>query len=908
MPITIEQIYNSPRSQTLRDTLGQAVLNIRTRLEADQTLPALTEAFREYPDRRLGSLAGPFIFELTQAFNVDDETALREARDLIQRKLVACIETKPCIVDDRSRPRWFDENFGAIRDGMAIGPHKWWNEYSRRLAQKIGLEALDRVKSDCLDIVNGALEAPTEGTLLKKSLVVGKVQSGKTASMAGVIAMAADAGYNLFLILSGTKENLRRQTNARLFRDLNSPGAGLVLQSLTNAEEPGFTFGGARTFEQWFSESLMNPTRRALGVILKNGSRLRALADALAKFPTNRHSQIRCLVIDDEADEASINGGFDPDVPAEDQKPAVINGAIRRIVHESLPGRVAYLAYTATPFANILQEPPNEAVPNLYPETFIHHLFQPSDYIGFKQIHGDPETDSEGLNIICPIDESEASQLRQGQLNAAPGSLKQALAWFIAASAERICRTSEVAVWPHCSMLIHGSATQRVHSIDYKMVLEVLQTWRTNPTELYDILNSDSIQECNARVNGGYLQTILRNHSKFSELIYRNGIRNSADPSFLEAINKVLNRAEVIVDNAGQTAESRLSVFTTPANNEDAKFQIICGGNTLSRGLTIEGLVSSYFYRRTGSMDALMQMGRWCGYRDGYEDLPRIWMTDGLQDGLCDAVQVEIQLESQIAWMRRNDTSPKEYGIKLMRNPGGILLTRKMASAEIASVDYAGECPQTNIFENNEEVIRSNWIAGERLISQLTWQDAGIWRGVDANQILGFTKSYRFHPDSKVFHGGWITKYIEEKLSSEPFNVVLMSGDGDPIHFAGRSIQSVSRSRLKSAGHHPPAHLNIKTLRGPTDMLRDIEGQVPHFDSIADKMNLRANRKMPPLMLIYPIHKSSVPRPPAPGRPSERVALGALDHLLGVSFIFSGARDANGGVNVSIPLARDEEA
>jgi len=888
------------------------VFNIQSDIQNGQAMQECAAHFGEDPDdEKLSLLAGPFIFELKNAFAITAEAARDAARALIQQKLFACIEAKPCIADDRSKPRWFDEDFGAVNDRIANGPKNWWNEYACRLEKKVGTEALKRVKSDCLDIVNGALEAPTEKNLLRKSLVVGKVQSGKTASMAGVIAMAADAGYNLFLVLSGTKENLRRQTNARLVRDLNSYGARLVLQSLTNAEQPGFTFGGAGTFEQWFSESLMQPSQRALGVILKNGSRLRALADALATFPTTRHSQIRCLVIDDESDEASVNGGFDPGVLAEDQDPTVINGAIRRMVHESLPRRVAYLAYTATPFANILQEPPSENAPNLYPETFIHHLFQPSDYIGFKQIHGDSETGSEGLNIICQIEESEAAQMRRGQLTAAPASMRHALAWFFAASAERICRTSEVAVWPHCSMLIHGSAQQCVHSTDYTLVLGVLNTWRNNPTELFDTLKSESIKECNARVNGENIQSVLKNHSKFADLNSRNGIRNPSDSCFIDAVTEVLRRAEVIVDNGGQSAESRLSVFTPPTNNEEAKFQIICGGNTLSRGLTIEGLVSSYFYRRTGSMDALMQMGRWCGYREGYEDLPRIWMTDGLQDSLGEAVQVEIQLESQIAWMRRNNTTPREYGIKLMRNPGGILLTRRMVSAEYASVDYAGECPQTNIFENNEAAINANWRAGEELISRLPEQDSGIWRGIEANQILDFLKSYRFHPDSAVFHGGWIAKYIEERLFGQTFNIVLMSGDEELIDFAGRSIRAVSRSRVKSAGHHPPAHLNIKTLRGPMDMLRDIEGQVPHSSSMSEKMNHRARNQMPPLMLLYPIYKASVPRPPASGRPSERVALGALDHLLGVSFIFSGDRDRSGGVNVSIPLdlvGEEEEA
>jgi hypothetical protein len=117
-------------------------------------------------------------------------------------------------------------------------------------------------------------------------------------------------------------------------------------------------------------------------------------------------------------------------------------------------------------------------------------------------------------------------------------------------------------------------------------------------------------------------------------------------------------------------------------------------------------------------------------------------------------------------------------------------------------------------------------------------------------------------------------------------------------------LPAVSRSRLETVGNHPPAHLNIKTLRGPMDMLRDVDEQLPPFNSVAEKIGYRASRKMPPLMLFYPIHKDSVPRLPAPGKPSKRVALGALGHLLGVSFIFSGEKDLNQGTKVAMPLNR----
>ncbi len=868
------------------------------------------DSVRNLSDDDLGDFVSYLRRMLVDAFGLDRHLALSEARRLVLERLQANVEVTPCIMAEEGRPKWFDPNLGAVDDNQALGPRRWWAEYKSKLGQKVSEPALAKIEKDCLEIVNGALNRPNDNDLLRKSLVVGRVQSGKTASMAGVIAMAADAGYNLFIVLSGTKENLRRQTNARLLKDLNCEGAGLVLKMLTNDVDSGWTFGAAGSFEHWYSQNLQNEGTRALGVVLKNGIRLKSLADALATFPLGRHPQVRCLVIDDESDEGSVNGKYNPRIHPAEQNPAVINLEIKRIVHQSLPSRVSYLAYTATPFANVLQEPPNDKLPNLYPESFIHHLHQPSDYIGFKQIHGDPDSGSEGLNIICEIDESDAAAMRALNSPEAPNSMKQALAWFIVASAERIARNeSSNKYWPHCSMLVHGAVKKGVHTHNFAMISNVLSSWKSDPRLLVALLKSEDLENISQRVGSEDLKRVLNAYSKFENLEQRNGIRPV--DSLVQIISQVLDRLEVVVDNSGTAAEDRLLGFREPENNDDAKFQVICGGSTLSRGLTIEGLLCSYFYRRAGNMDALMQMGRWCGYRHDYEDLCRIWTTPRLQDTLSEAVLVESQLESQIAWMRRENRTPKDYGIRLRRNPGGIILTSRMKASERVAVDYTGECPQTILFENNLQRIQSNWNAGIRLIKKLPTQSDLVWRRVDVELILEFLENYTPHPESAVFEGSWIQEFISGGLEGALFNVAIITGRGEVINFAGYNINSVERSRFGNKTEGAPSHLNIKSLRGPADMLRDVDGDVSQLDGMSEKINYRMTHGYPPLLLLYPIHKDSSPSGNASSKNHRKglpkVPLQALDHLLGVSFIFGGDRYDNRGVEVAMPVAPPEE-
>ena len=171
-----------------------------------------------------------------------------------------------------------------------------WHAYEEKLFKK-GFSKLeiDRIKDSAFDILQ-KLSLDTSSSDPIKDLVIGNVQSGKTANMAALCAMAADNGFNLFIVLSGVIENLRRQTLDRLLSDLNSNG-NLIWESIDN-------FKGTRGYT--FRNINLHPRVRYLTVCLKNKSRLKDLLNWLASDEKNR-AKLKILLIDDEADQAGID-------------------------------------------------------------------------------------------------------------------------------------------------------------------------------------------------------------------------------------------------------------------------------------------------------------------------------------------------------------------------------------------------------------------------------------------------------------------------------------------------------------------------------------------------------------------------------------------------------------------------
>ena len=292
------------------------------------------------------------------------------------------------------------------RESWYLGPDLERDRFWPALLQMI--QSADWEEQDLHDLddastkVVSLLEHSGTGEFETKGMVLGYVQSGKTTNFTSVIAKAADAGYRLFIVLSGIHNGLRQQTQARLDQQLVAPTplGWIALTDLNQDFRPNVNVNAFLAGEQ-----------KVLCVVKKNGTRLRHLRNWLRGAQDSVLRGCPTIVIDDEADLASINTARDQN------RPTTINGRIREIL-EALP-KVAYIGYTATPFANILIDP---TVPqDLYPRDFIVDLPRPAEHVGPETIFGrEPlqhdgphdEPAGDGLDMVRIVGDDELGALR----------------------------------------------------------------------------------------------------------------------------------------------------------------------------------------------------------------------------------------------------------------------------------------------------------------------------------------------------------------------------------------------------------------------------------------------------------------------------------------------------------------
>ena len=264
------------------------------------------------------------------------------------------------------------------------------------------IDSLDRASTKIV----AHLPCPGSGRFAGRGLVVGYVQSGKTTNYTAVIAKAADEGYRLFIVLSGLHNNLRRQTQARLDDQLYELNHDLWIQLTSKLEDFGSPTAGA--------DALLTGTHRVLCVVKKNAKRLRSLRRWLNGASRATLANCPVLVIDDEADQASVN------TSAEDR--SKINGLILQLLNDA--PRSAYVGYTATPYANLFIDPSGE---DLYPRDFIIDLERPRGYFGPEMIFGtgrEQEGDDEhddGYDFVRLVPPEELEALRPPPSPRRPG-------------------------------------------------------------------------------------------------------------------------------------------------------------------------------------------------------------------------------------------------------------------------------------------------------------------------------------------------------------------------------------------------------------------------------------------------------------------------------------------------------
>jgi hypothetical protein len=683
-----------------------------------------------------------------------------------------------------------DDEWVRKRDDIAW---VYADAYGKFLLQEGWPPRMVQSLNDVTTRILGHLQDPrSDGTTWnRRGLVIGHVQSGKTANYTGLIARAADAGYKFMIVIAGIHNNLRRQTQERIDEafigrssnpeDRRSVGVGTYPgyphpATLTNVNEDFNKNTAAKS--GWKINDFSKPI---ILVIKKNVTTLIALHKWLKELNAagdGRISDVPMLLIDDEADNASINTN------KEDLDPTRTNEMIRRIL--GLFAKSCYVGYTATPFANIFINPDaygEHVREELFPRDFIYCLDAPSTYFGAEKVFLNEETSQ---SIVRAIHDCEDllpyTHKREHPLRELPVSLYRALDEFIVARAIRNLRGQTK---KHCSMMVNVSRFVPVQ----RAIREFLS------------LREKRIREA-VRANYRMPETVS------SANAYMRGLKQAFDDEFANAgvtweqvkgaLDRVFDHLHVYVINSKSDEVLDYAKYEKEGAGLTA---IAIGGLSLSRGLTIEGLTVSYMYRNTRMYDTLMQMGRWFGYRPGFEDLCRVHLSPDSINWYSHIALAADELTQQVKRMRRDGLSPRQFGLYVLSHPDSLLITaaNKMRAGEKVKFrqNFSGRMLESYIVSTDSDVNEANFALIER-----TWREGFgervpehtgkgvIFRNVDTSRIEDFLVAFRAHPQFADRKADIIT-YLRAMAETYPVgDVLLISPSGEeakPYKLNGQS-------------------------------------------------------------------------------------------------------------------------
>jgi len=727
-----------------------------------------------------------------------------------------------------------------------------------------------------------------------RGLVAGYVQSGKTQNFSALIAKAVDAGYKIVIVLSGLHNSLRQQTQFRLQRDLGHedtrgvgpPEASKVWVWMTNDQLNGdFNPAG-------INAGVLVGNNNVILVVKKNKSRL----DRLINWMQNKvPEKVPVLVIDDEADLASINtggnrSGFEPDPDqtdltpddvdgdftleglSDELDPSAINMRVRKLI--GLFSRCSYVAYTATPFANVLIDPnaiDHEAGHDLFPRSFIISLPKPpgSLYVGTERLFGRDQLpgdvdDVEGMDLIKIVPDHEVPLLipprRSPEEPTVTPSLQRALRDYLVASAAYLQRAGKDVP---CTMLVHTDMRKALQdAIADGIVAELAslrQSWKYDEArilraELAELWEHEFRPKC-AAVNLAW-DVPFGQIEMFLDRLLTDGVE-------IRRLNS----------NHPDTADFE---------QEPTLKAVLVGGNKLSRGVTIEGLMVSFYVRLTPYYDTLLQMGRWFGYRGEYVDLSRLYSTQTLISWFHDLATAEEDMRRQIALYDKMKLTPLEFAPKIRSHPAMLVTAQnKMRDAREISLSYAGERAQTLRLPFGEpkliEHLQENLEYTRQMLSSLgppPVAEAGRagWVDVPVDFVQEFLDNF-WVMEQAAIHPPTVREYIlAQNRQRELIRWrVLVCGMAKPTEKLGSEdlgiegigpVGLINRSRLAN----DPTSLGVIT--SPDDELFGLSQ-----DQIADAEDRAAAGEFPDrakayrsarnpeegLFLIYPISGNSVP-------------------------------------------------
>lgn len=768
-------------------------------------------------------------------------------------------------------------------------PTTFWDRYRMFLIKNAGFNAdvinsLDSSTDEMMDMLGNP---KSQFSFKRRGLVIGDVQSGKTATYVALINKAADSGYKIIILLTGTIEKLRRQTQGRLdegFIGLDSTafirdkdnvlvGVGNIDPSVSGWAVTSTSSDFNTSTASKLNGQLSGISSPVLFVLKKNKSVLEKLEQWLRLYNANHFDKtihMPMLLIDDEADNASVN------TKKEDENPTTINANIRKLL--KLFNRVNYVGFTATPFANIFINPDsNEEMLgdyDLFPHDFIYALEAPSNYVGARSVFSNEGKYSYMLkdNDDCEfyIPEKHKKDFIPSDL---PLSLKEAIASFFISNAVRDLRGHKV---KHRSMLVNVSRFIAVQNHISKAIDGYVRDFQREIKNYYLIG-----EEALTYTSFSFLKEVFIKHFKnIKEFEYDWG-----------TIQKALHEAvaPIVVRSVnGGNAPKNLNYDEC----EEGLRLIAVGGYSLSRGLTLEGLCVSYFYRNSKMYDTLMQMGRWFGYRDNYADICQIWMGEETISWYNYISIATDELRREVRRMQAANCTPADFGLCVRSDIRSLLVTarNKMRTAKdyTMTISLNGEVIETPYLHLDKSILKDNlkltlsWI--ERIRSEgynfnnykeLALKNPQILN-VPKEYIVEYLNNFKSHYLNMEFRTSDLVNLINnyDDGTVDLWDIVIASGIGTSEFFCDKKINYILRtfaikeeskalqmsgkgSRLGST-NFSKGGLTKKEVELIEKAEKKLQKQAGEEHAFSQETYFNSGIKRNPLLVIYPVELNPI--------------------------------------------------
>lgn len=707
---------------------------------------------------------------------------------------------------------------------------------------------------------------------LRKGLIVGDVQSGKTANYVGLMNLASDVKYKVIIVLTGTTNALREQTQIRIEEGLGKANLEKGVNSIPNYDfmnfaHPVYLTSRDQDFsvssKKNFQASVESTTEPVVIVTKKNSTSLKNIYEWLVTYSKRKQDNkidYSLMLIDDESDFASVN-------TREDDNPTVINKRIREILN--LFTKSSYIGFTATPYANIFIEPQTDDEmygQDLFPSDYIYVLGESDNYVGIQSVFDD---EPKYPNMLQEIESREVESYlllkhkKNEVFNQLAPSMIHAINVFFIANTIRDLRGHKTS---HRSMLLNISRFINVHNQIRDVVIDYLEEAKRN-VRVFSKLPYD--EAC----KNHYIMKIKESF----DIEYMNKIDDSIKfEEVLDNLNDAIYRIKVAVVNSNNKELAYLQ------NEAEGERVIVIGGFALSRGLTLEGLLVSYYYRNSVMYDSLLQMGRWFGYRDGYSDLCRIFMTESVIDDFKFISLATKELKDDLKINSSRGLTPLDFGIKVRTGHVGLVITsrNKMRSSQdiITRANFNKDIIETTVFSIDEqkyidpnislikELVSRNY---NKFVSDMYpgRRDSHGLRNVEKEEIIWFLNKYVSVDVSSKFDSKLIIRWLEANSVEELDNwdIAFAEGSIDDIKYnynnliVGSSIKrkihlhgkNTDNYRTSSSRLGSPSDGRYGLSKEQVEIVKQIHKGIGSNKEISQKEYFIKDLNRKPIIMIY---------------------------------------------------------